>query len=78
MNVMIVLGGLTILVGLALLIGSVDGRSREAAWRRVAGARREIAAVRRDQEEWERAVAQCLEQPRCVHCPLHRFLDRTG
>jgi hypothetical protein len=42
MNLAIVLGGLTILVGLALLIGVLDARARRAAWRRIATARREV------------------------------------
>ena len=35
MSLAIVLGGLTILVGLAALIGYLDGRARRAAWRRL-------------------------------------------
>jgi hypothetical protein len=42
MNLATVLGGLTILVGLALLISVIDARARGAAWRRIAAARREV------------------------------------
>ena len=42
MNLAIVLGGLTILVCVALLIGLVDTHARRAAWRRIADARREV------------------------------------
>ena len=42
MNLAIVLGGLTILVGLAVLIGLVDAHARRRAWRRIAEARREV------------------------------------
>jgi hypothetical protein len=49
MNLAIVLGGLTILVGLAVLIGYLDAQARGAAWRR-------IAAARRDVQERERAL----------------------
>jgi hypothetical protein len=42
MNLAIVLGGLTILVGLALLIGLIDAHARRTAWRRIAAARREV------------------------------------
>jgi len=38
----VVLGGLTILVGLAVLIGYIDARARAAAWRRIADARRDV------------------------------------
>jgi hypothetical protein len=42
MNLAFVLGGLTIIVGLAVLIGFIDARARGAAWRRIAAARREV------------------------------------
>jgi hypothetical protein len=42
MNLAIVLGGLTILVGLAVLIGHLDGRARDAARRRIATARGDV------------------------------------
>jgi hypothetical protein len=60
MNLAIVLGGPTILVGLAVLIGYLDAHARGAAWRR-------IAAARRDVQERERAL---LRQPDTTH-----FLD---
>ena len=49
MNLAIVLGGLTTLVGLAVLISLIDAHARSAAWRR-------IAAARRDLQERERAL----------------------
>jgi hypothetical protein len=42
MNLAFVLGGLTIIVGLAVLIGFIDARARGAAWRRIAAARRDV------------------------------------
>ena len=42
MNLAIVLGGLTILVCLAVLIALVDAHARRGAWRRIAAARREV------------------------------------
>jgi hypothetical protein len=42
MNLAIVLGGLTILVCVALLIALVDAHARRAAWQRIADARREV------------------------------------
>jgi hypothetical protein len=75
MNVVIALVGLAILVGLALLIGFVDTNARNAAWRRIAVARRDIADARRDQEERERVLLRCLEEPRCARCPVDRYLD---
>jgi hypothetical protein len=42
MNLAIVLGGLMILVGLAVLISLVDAHARRRAWRRIAAARREV------------------------------------
>jgi hypothetical protein len=74
---MIALVGLTILFGLALLIGIVDGRARDSAWRRIAAARRDIAETRRDQEERERILVECLERPRCARCPIDRYVDGT-
>ncbi|GAA5132305.1 hypothetical protein [Pseudonocardia adelaidensis] len=49
MNLAIVLGGPTILVGLAVLIAYLDAQARKSAWRR-------IAAARRDVQERERAL----------------------
>lgn len=42
MNLAIVLGGLVILAGLAVLVGFVDAHARRRAWRRIAAARREV------------------------------------
>jgi hypothetical protein len=38
MNLAIVLGGLTILVCMAVLIGYIDAHARDAAWRRITAA----------------------------------------
>ena len=65
---MIVLYGLGLLVVLAVVIGKVDTRARDAAWRR-------IAEARHDQHEHEIVLRRCLGQPRCEHCPLNRYLD---
>ncbi len=66
MNLVIVLGGLAILIGLAVSIGVVDNKARDRAWRR-------IAHARRDQQERERMLRQCLESPRCARCPIDRY-----
>ena len=71
---MIALVGLTILFGLALVIGVADGRARDSAWRRIAAARRDIAEARREQEERERVLVELLEHPRCARCPVDRYL----
>jgi hypothetical protein len=69
MNLMIVLSGLVLLAGLALMIGAADTRARDVAWRR-------IAVARREQQERDRAVRRCLESPRCSHCPIDRHFGR--
>lgn len=63
---MIVLGGLAVLVCLAIAIGDVDANARDSAWRR-------IAAARRDHQEREHTMRRCLESPRCAHCPISRY-----
>jgi hypothetical protein len=70
MNLVIVVVGVAFLLGVALLIGWVQARSREDAWRR-------IAVARRDQHERERAMLRCL-QPRCDRCPIDRYLREWG
>jgi hypothetical protein len=62
MNLAILLGGLTILVGLAVLIGYLDAHARGAAWRR-------IAAARRDLQERERALLQRPDTTRFLDDP---------
>jgi hypothetical protein len=69
MNLMTVFSGLVLLAGLALMIGAVDTQAHDAAWRR-------IAAVRREQQERDRAVRRCLESPRCSYCPIDRHFGR--
>jgi hypothetical protein len=54
MNLAIVLGGLTIIVGLAVLIGYLDARARGAAWRRIAAARRDVQERERALLRWDR------------------------
>lgn len=46
MNLAIVLGGLTILVGLAVLIGLIDAHAQQAAWRRLDAAQQRETARR--------------------------------
>ena len=60
-------GGLLLLLGLAVLTGWVDGGARDAAWRR-------IAVARRLQHERERALFECLDSPMCRDCPSWRYL----
>ena len=71
MNLVIVITGAALLVGVALLIGWVQAHAREDAWRRIADARR-------DQHERERDMLQCLQGPRCDGCPVDRYLGRWG
>ena len=65
MNLVIVLCGLVLLAFFAVAIGTADSYARDAAWRRIAGARR-------DQQERDRAVLRCLASPRCSRCPIDR------
>jgi hypothetical protein len=64
---MIVLSGLVLLGGLAIMIGLADTQARKGAWRR-------IAAARRDQQERDRALRRCLEGTRCQRCPIDGYL----
>lgn len=64
-SLMIVLCGLALLVGLAVAIG-VDNQARDAAWRR-------IAVARREQQERLRG---CLASPRCPRCPIDRYFGK--
>jgi hypothetical protein len=68
MNIAIVLGGLSILVGLAVLIGHLDARARSAAWRRIATARREV-------QERELAL---LSHPEAAATPSRQVPRRQG
>ena len=69
MNLVIVISGLVLLAALALLVGGVDTYAREAAWRRIAHARRgpqaQVGALRR-----------CAGSPRCAPGPLDRYFGR--
>ncbi len=67
MNLVIVICGVAVLIGVALLIGWVRAHAREDAWRRIADARR-------DQQERERALLRCLQRPRCERCPIDGYL----
>jgi len=66
-NLMIVIGGLALLVALAVAIGTADTYARRAAWRR-------IASVRRVEHDRALAVRRCLASPRCPRCPIDRHL----
>jgi hypothetical protein len=68
-NLMIVLSGLALLVGLAIAVGVADTHARDAAWRR-------IAAARRDQQERERVLRRYVERSRCPHCPVDQHFGR--
>jgi hypothetical protein len=69
MNLVIVLCGLVLLAALAVVIGTADTYARDAAWRR-------IAAARRDHQERDRALRRCLASHRCPHCPIDRHFGR--
>jgi hypothetical protein len=70
MNFVVILGGLAVLVCVALLIGLVESRALDAAWRR-------LAASHRDRDERDGALVPCLRSPRCPQCPVDRYL-RSG
>lgn len=68
----LIVGGLLLLLGLAVLIGRVEAGARDSAWRR-------IAQARRMQHERERELLECLASARCPDCPSWRCLrDRSG
>lgn len=66
MNLVIVLVGVAFLIGASLVIG-FESHARNAAWRRIADARR-------NQNERERALVRCLEGRRCDRCPINDYL----
>ena len=65
----VVIGGAMLLIVLAVLVGLVDGRSRDQAWRRIAAARRRL---------WEEShgVGEPWACP-VSNCPLRRYLDES-
>jgi hypothetical protein len=68
----VIVGGLLLLLGLALLIGRVEASARDGAWRRIADARRLL-------HERERELLDCLNSAECRDCPSWRHLrDRHG
>ena len=67
MNLAIVLVGVAFLIGVSLLVGWAEAHARNAAWRRIADARRH-------QNAQERALLQCLEGSRCNRCPIDDYL----
>jgi len=67
MNLVVVIFGVSFVVGVALLIGWVQAHAREDAWRN-------IAEARRDHHARDRALVQCLRLPRCDVCPIDRYL----
>lgn len=62
-SVLIIGGGLGLLVGLAVLVA--HARVEEAAWRRIAAARREL-------HEWEGALIAAAEGRGCPGCRLRQ------
>jgi hypothetical protein len=68
MNLAIVLGGLTILIGLVVLISFIDAQARGAAWRRIAEARRDV-------QERELALLHDPDAAAVPTRPLSRRLD---
>ena len=66
MNLVIVLVGVAFLIGASLVIG-FESHARNAAWRR-------IAEARRNYNERERALLRCVEQARCDRCPMNDYL----
>ncbi len=70
MSFAIILGGLTLLIGLAVLIGRIDAHARDAAWRRIAVARAGV-------QERELALHHHLGTDRCPRCPHDRLPDEA-
>lgn len=71
--VVVIILGLGILVLLAVLIGRIQrGESQDAAWRRIAVARREIAEAQRQLDEERELLYREIDQERCQICPLRR------
>lgn len=76
----VIIVGLGTLVVLAVLIGRIDGESQEAAWRRIALARREIAEAQRQLDDERERLYQEIDRVRCEVCPLRggQYRPREG
>jgi hypothetical protein len=61
----VVVAGLAVLVGIAVIIGWVDSTARNGAWTRIAAARH---AVWLDEQQHWAGVGR----PRCFDCPLNQ------
>jgi hypothetical protein len=68
MLITVAVGGLAVLVGIALIVGRVDTLARNGAWKRIAAARH---AVWLDEQQ----LRALFGQPRCVDCPMNQ-MDR--
>ena len=65
----LMVGGLALLVLLAVLVGlsnAADRQSQSSAWRRIAAARKEIS------EEWRRLELASKRINACARCPFRR------
>lgn len=70
---LVALGGMSVLIGLALLVGALEGRAQREAWRRIAAERRAIGHTRRELLEWEAGLIRAAESGNCPRCRLQRI-----
>lgn len=82
----VALTGTFVLIGLAVVVGSLDGRSHRAAWSELAARRRELveraealdereeslAEESRELYRWEGQLIQASEHGGCAACELRR------
>ena len=67
--VVLIGGGVLLLVLLATVVGLVDGRAKDRAWKRIAIARRLL-------HEREQELFKILSESPCEDCPLSRKFRR--
>lgn len=66
MLITVVVAGLAVLVGIAVIIGRVDALARNGAWTKIAAARH---AVWLDEQQ----VRDGVGRTRCFDCPLNQI-----
>jgi len=65
MLVVVTVGGLVLLLVLAVTVGYIEGRAQRDAWSRVAAERRELWA-------WEQELIEAAEARGCAGCRIWR------